>query len=270
MTPGVSPSSDPLLPSHSLARHIIALGVTHVVTLPDNTSAAVLDALSGPGGVRAGDGDGEALEVRKRPSGPGAAGESPSREMGASSTAAAGDTGEEKGNGPRPEVIFATREGEAMALASGLWLGGARPVVLIQNTGLLEAGDGLRGTASRMGAPLLLLVTCRGYAGARARGVELGRMGPGEEADRRNASHPEDPSPNGPADGGGRRDPRALDRSDLVRPDMDSVALMTEPTLRAWGIPYEVMRDEEDPEPLEKAWKRAREEERPVAVLLDL
>jgi sulfopyruvate decarboxylase TPP-binding subunit len=45
---------------------------------------------------------------------------------------------------------------------------------------------------------------------------------------------------------------------------------MTEPTLRAWGIPYEVMRDEEDPEPLEKAWKRAREEERPVAVLLDL
>ncbi len=255
MTPGVSPSSDPLLPSHPLARHIIALGVTHVVTLPDNTSAAVLDALSGLGGVRAGDGDGEALEVRKRPSGPGAAGESPSREMGASSTAAAGDTGEEKGNGPRPEVIFATREGEAMALASGLWLGGARPVVLIQNTGLLEAGDGLRGTASRMGAPLLLLVTCRGYARTRARGVELGRMESGEgELDARR----------------GGPDPGTLDRQDLVRPDMDSVALMTEPTLRAWGIPYEVMRDEEDPEPLARAWNRAWAQERPVAVLLDL
>ncbi len=55
-----------------------------------------------------------------------------------------------------------------MGLASGLWLGGALPVVLIQNTGLLEAGDGLRGTASRMGAPILLLITCRGYAKARS------------------------------------------------------------------------------------------------------
>ena len=250
MTPVVCPSSDLPLPSHPLARHIIALGVTHVVTLPDNTSAPVLDALSGPGEVLPGSVGGDAS-------------------VGEEATAGE-DSVNADGAGGRPRLVFATREGEAMALASGLWLGGARPAVLIQNTGLLEAGDGLRGTASRIGAPLLLLVTCRGYAGARARGVELGRMGPGEEADRRNASHPGDPSPNAPADGGGRRDPRALDRRDLVRADTDSVALMTEPTLRAWGIPYEVMRDEEDPEPLEKAWKRAREEERPVAVLLDL
>jgi len=59
--------------------------------------------------------------------------------------------------------VTVTREGEAFAVASGLWLGGAHPVVLIQNTGLLESGDSLRGTAMRMGVPLLCLVTYRGY-----------------------------------------------------------------------------------------------------------
>ena len=43
-----------------------------------------------------------------------------------------------------------TREGEAFAVAAGLWVGGAEPVVVIQNTGLLESGDSLRGTAVRM------------------------------------------------------------------------------------------------------------------------
>ncbi len=36
-----------------------------------------------------------------------------------------------------------TREGEAFALAAGLWVGGAEPVVVVQNTGLLESGDSL-------------------------------------------------------------------------------------------------------------------------------
>ena len=48
-------------------------------------------------------------------------------------------------------TVGVTREGEAFAVASGLWMGGATPVVLVQNTGLLEAGDALRGTAVRMG-----------------------------------------------------------------------------------------------------------------------
>ena len=45
------------------------------------------------------------------------------------------------------EVILTSREGEAYGLASGLYLGGAHPLVLIQNTGFLEAGDAFRGTA---------------------------------------------------------------------------------------------------------------------------
>lgn len=134
-------------------------------------------------------------------------------------------------------LLYATREGEAMGLASGLWLGGAHPVVLIQNTGLLEAGDGLRGTAARMGAPILLLITCRGYAKARGAGVDpnLGEV----------------------------------DRDVLVRSDLDSVAHMTEATLRAWGIPFRYLRDSSDLTPIGEAFAQAREDERPVAVLLD-
>ena len=57
-----------------------------------------------------------------------------------------------------------TREGEAFSMASGLWMGGRHPVLLIQNTGLLESGDAFRGTAMRMRIPLVCLVTYRGYA----------------------------------------------------------------------------------------------------------
>ena len=64
---------------------------------------------------------------------------------------------------PDIEVIGVTREGEACAVASGLWLGGALPVVLIQNTGFLETGDALRGTAYNMRVPLVMLMGYRGF-----------------------------------------------------------------------------------------------------------
>ena len=62
------------------------------------------------------------------------------------------------------EVIGVTREGEACAVASGLYLGGAAPVVIIQNTGFLETGDALRGTAYNMQVPLVMLMGYRGFA----------------------------------------------------------------------------------------------------------
>ena len=65
------------------------------------------------------------------------------------------------------EVMLVSREGEAFAIASGLLVGGARPLVLIQNTGLLEAGDAFRGTAYNMGLPLVMLIGYRGYGGHR-------------------------------------------------------------------------------------------------------
>jgi len=61
------------------------------------------------------------------------------------------------------KVVSVCREGEAFAIASGLYIGGKRPAVLIQNTGFLESGDGLRGTAYNMAIPLVTLIGYRGY-----------------------------------------------------------------------------------------------------------
>ncbi|HEY8505066.1 MAG TPA: hypothetical protein VIL46_10830 [Gemmataceae bacterium] len=61
------------------------------------------------------------------------------------------------------KLIRATREGEAVALAGGLLLGGARPVVAIQCTGLFEAGDALRNVVYDLGLPLHLIVGVRSW-----------------------------------------------------------------------------------------------------------
>jgi len=147
----------------AVLRSLEEAGVTHVLGVPDNTSAPLFNALQEYPGIR---------------------------------------------------LVEVTREGEAFAIASGLWLGGAAPLVVIQNTGLLESGDALRGTAIRMGAPVPFVVTGRGYAK-----MEAAHMGP------------ETP-----------RTPELLTRAEL-----DSVALMTEPTLHAWGVPYERCAPGDDP-----------------------
>ena len=64
---------------------------------------------------------------------------------------------------PDIQVIPVTREGEAFALASGLFLGGKNPLVAIQNTGFFESGDAFRGTAFNMGIPLVMVIGYRGY-----------------------------------------------------------------------------------------------------------
>ena len=55
------------------------------------------------------------------------------------------------------------REGEAIAIATGLMLGGKKPVVLHQNTGFFEAGDSVRGLGLNLELPLLLLIGYRGW-----------------------------------------------------------------------------------------------------------
>lgn len=65
------------------------------------------------------------------------------------------------------KVVLVSREGEAFGLATGLLVGGTVPLVLIQNTGLLEAGDAFRGTPFNMHVPLVMLVGYRGYGGHR-------------------------------------------------------------------------------------------------------
>src|SRR3954452_8868672 len=60
-------------------------------------------------------------------------------------------------------LLRVCREGEAFALAAGLWLGGKKPIVLIQCTGLFEAGDALRNVIHDMKIPLFFLVGVRSY-----------------------------------------------------------------------------------------------------------
>ena len=161
------------------------LNVTHVLTVPDNSSKALLNLLWAEKSI---------------------------------------------------QVVSVTREGEAFAIAAGLWVGGQTPVVLIQNTGLLETGDALRGTVMRMRVPLLCLITYRGFAKLQASGLQV--------------------------------QPEILNADLLSRQDLDSVALLTEPTLKAWGVPYDFPHNDADVPKISEAFRRAQELEQPVAVLL--
>ena len=71
---------------------------------------------------------------------------------------------------PEIEVITVTREGEAFALASGLYVGGKKPVIIIQNTGFLESGDAIRGTVINMRVPVVVFIGYRGYHNRDANG----------------------------------------------------------------------------------------------------
>lgn len=118
------------------------------------------------------------------------------------------------------EVVGVTREGEAVAVASGLHLGGRTPVVILQNTGFLETGDALRGTAYNMGLPIVMLV---GYRGFQTMGAQR----------------------------------------------VDTAATFFEPTLKAWDIPYSMLRDDAEVDgQIAAAFRVAREGSRPAAVLL--
>lgn len=133
-----------------------------------------------------------------------------------------------------PVIRLVTREGEAFAMAAGLWMGGRAPAVLIQNTGLLESGDSFRGTVLRMRVPLLCLITFRGYA-------KLERVGPHS----------------------GQPDPLLLSR-----PDVDSAALLTEPTLQAWGLPFDYLHEEQDVPKVNASVDKAHRLSTPVALLI--
>jgi sulfopyruvate decarboxylase subunit alpha len=74
--------------------------------------------------------------------------------------------------GPWGEVITATpgirlvrvcREGEAWEVAAGLYLGGARPLVMIQCTGLFESGDALRNVLHDWQLPIPSVIGYRSY-----------------------------------------------------------------------------------------------------------
>jgi sulfopyruvate decarboxylase TPP-binding subunit len=64
---------------------------------------------------------------------------------------------------PAVPLIRVCREGEAIAVAAGLLLGGKRPVVAIQCTGFFEAGDAFRNVVHDLKLPLFLIVGIRSW-----------------------------------------------------------------------------------------------------------
>ena len=117
-------------------------------------------------------------------------------------------------------VISVTREGEAFAIAAGLFAAGRRPMVHVQNTGLLESGDAFRGTLFNMGFPVLMLIGYRGY--------------------------------------------ESLDRAPGR---VDTAASFLEPTLKAWEIPYRLLKEDKDLAVFDEVTVIAEAQSRPVAIL---
>lgn len=64
---------------------------------------------------------------------------------------------------PGLRLVRVCREGEAIAVAAGLHLGGLRPLVMIQCTGLFEAGDALRNFVHDLKLPLFFLIGVRSW-----------------------------------------------------------------------------------------------------------
>ena len=64
---------------------------------------------------------------------------------------------------PTLDLIAVSREGQAFSTAAGLSVGGKKPIILIQNTGLMESGDSLRGWGLGMNIPEVIMVGYRGY-----------------------------------------------------------------------------------------------------------
>lgn len=60
-------------------------------------------------------------------------------------------------------LVTVCREGEAWGVAAGLFVAGAKPVVLIQCTGLFESGDALRNTIHDYALPLFGIIGYRSY-----------------------------------------------------------------------------------------------------------
>lgn len=122
---------------------------------------------------------------------------------------------------PELKLIRVCREGEAVAVAAGLLLGGKFPVVAIQCTGFFEAGDALRNVVHDMKLPLFLIVGVRSFY---------------------------------------LHQQQATD---------DTCPVFTEPIVRAWQIPFDVL----DPQrhtaaDLAKSYRLARSENKPRVVLL--
>ena len=64
---------------------------------------------------------------------------------------------------PSLTLVAVAREGLAFSTAAGLHAGGKTPIILIQNTGLMESGDSMRGWGLGLNLPVVMMVGYRGW-----------------------------------------------------------------------------------------------------------
>ena len=64
---------------------------------------------------------------------------------------------------PSLTLVGVSREGHACSIAAGIATGGRTPMILIQNTGMLESGDSIRGWLLGLNIPVVLMVGYRGW-----------------------------------------------------------------------------------------------------------
>src|SRR2546425_10970033 len=58
---------------------------------------------------------------------------------------------------PSLRLVGVSREGHACSIAAGLAAGGRKPLILIQNTGMMESGDSIRGRLLGLNVPVGML-----------------------------------------------------------------------------------------------------------------
>jgi sulfopyruvate decarboxylase subunit alpha len=66
---------------------------------------------------------------------------------------------------PRFDCVFASNEGEAVGICGGAWLGGKRPVLLMENSGLSLAVYQIVRLNAAFDVPLLMVMDFRGDLG---------------------------------------------------------------------------------------------------------
>ena len=64
---------------------------------------------------------------------------------------------------PSLRLVGVSREGHACSIAAGLAAGGKKPLILIQNTGMMESGDSIRGWLLGLNVPVVMMVGYRGW-----------------------------------------------------------------------------------------------------------
>jgi hypothetical protein len=60
----------------------------------------------------------------------------------------------------------------------------------------------------------------------------------------------------------------AVDGQLLARADVDSCAVVFEPTLRAWGMPHDFLHDDSEVEKVRTVLEQARQQGHPAALLI--